>query len=278
MLGVTVAVFAFCGSTAGYAFNRLLTSKTVSDVPVTGQPRVRDWVDRAAAGSVGLLAYPISRAWDQSAVAWWDAEFWNNSVTSAFVDREGTFTYTPFPSTTLRLDAEHGRFVGTEHAPPYVLAAENESRFGLAGSQLAATGRLVVLAVERPYRALWATDGLDPDGWTRPSHAVRIRVFAVPGAATQLVRVAVALDAPPEAQAAAGFRLGTATGSVSPGGRTVAEAQVCVAREGHADLSLSAPRSATIGGVPLGPHPITLREVGVALSGVKLTPTGQACS
>ena len=278
MLGVTVAVFAFCGSTAGYAFDRLLTSRTVSGVPVTGQPRVRDWVDRAATGPVGLLAYPVSRAWDQSAVAWWDAEFWNNSVTRAFVDPEGTFTYTPFPSTTLRLDPEHGRFDGTEHAPRYVLGAENESRFGLAGVQTAATGRLVLLAVERPYRALWATDGLDPDGWTRPSHAARIRVYAVPGASTQLVKVALSLDAPPEAQAAAVYRLGTATGSVPPASRVVAEAQVCVPRGGHADLALSAPRSATIGGVPLGPYTITLREVGLALSGVRLTPTGQACS
>jgi hypothetical protein len=276
MLGVTVAVFAFCGSTAGYAFERLLTSRTAGSVPVTGQPRVRDWVDRAAAGSVGLLAYPISRIWGQSAITWWDAEFWNHSVTRAFVDPEGTFTYTPFPSTTLRLDAERGRFEGTEDAPPYLLTAPSESRFGLAGSQAAANG-LVLLAAERPYRALWATDGLDADGWTRPSHAATIRVYAQPGQATQLVRVTVALDAPPEAQAAASYRLGNATGSVAPGQRAVAEARACVPRGGHADLALAAPRSATIAGPPLGPETVTLREVGLALSSVQLTPTGQDC-
>jgi hypothetical protein len=278
VLGVTVVIFAFCGSTAGYAFERLLTSRTVSGVPVTGQPRVRDWVDNVVQGQVALLAYPVSRTWDQSAVAWWDIEFWNGSVTRAFVDAAGKFTYTPFPSTKLRLDAENGRFDGTEHAPHYVLGAQNESRFGLAGSQTAATGSLVLLAVERPYRALWATDGLDPDGWTRPSHAARIRIYAEPGAATQLVRVAVSLDAPPEAQGPTGYRLGGAAGSVAPGSRAVAETTACVPRDGHADVALAAPRSATIRGVPLGPELGALREVGLAVSGVQVTPTGQDCA
>ena len=70
MLGVATFVFAFCGSTTGYAFERLLTSNAASGLPVTGQDRVRNWVDRAAGGkSVALLAYPISRDWGYSAVA-----------------------------------------------------------------------------------------------------------------------------------------------------------------------------------------------------------------
>ena len=64
MLGVTVFVFAFCGSTTGYAFERLLSSDAASGLPVTGQDRVRNWVDGAAGGqAVALLAYPISRDW-----------------------------------------------------------------------------------------------------------------------------------------------------------------------------------------------------------------------
>lgn len=278
VLGVTILIFAFGGSTAGYAFHRLVTSKTVAGFPVTGQPRVRDWVDRAANGKVGLLAYPVSRAWDQSAVALWDVELWNHSITHAYVDPAGTFTYTPFPSTTLRLNAEIGKFKGTRHAPPYLLVSQTESRFGLAGSQAAANAGLVLLAVDRPYWARWATRGLDPDGWTRPSHAATIRVFAEPGHASELVRVQVSVDAPPEAQAAAVYRLEDKAGSVAPGSRAVAESQVCVPSGGHVDLSLVAPRSATIAGVPLGPKPGALREVGVVLSGVQLTPTGGPCS
>lgn len=277
-LGVALATFAFGASVAGYAFERLLTSRTVSGVAVTGQPRVRDWVDRVSPGPVAALAYPVSRHWAQSAVAWWDAEFWNHTVRRALVGPGGPFTYTPFPTTALRFDAEHGRFEGTEHAPPYVLAAEGDSRFMLTGAQTAANAGLVLLGVERPYHARWATDGLDPDGWTRPSHAATVRVYAEPGEASQRVRVAVSLDAPPEARAAVPYRLDGASGSVAPGTRGTAVTETCVRRDGHADLALSVPRSATIPGVPIGPVPGPLREVGLAVSGVALAPTGRSCS
>ncbi len=275
--GVALAVFAFGGSTAGYAYERLLTSRTPSGAPVTGLPRVRDWVDRASSASVALLGYPVSRDWGQSAVAWWDVEFWNDSVTRAFVTADGSFTYTPFPSTMVHLDA-HGRFEGTDDAPTYVLTSQSDSRFGLAGSQAAANAGLVLLVAERPYRALWSTGGLDPDGWTAPGRTATVRVYAEPGKGGQSVRVAVALDAPSEAQAPVRYRLGEATGTVSPGARTVAETETCLPARGYADLRLTASRSATIAGPPFGPDPGPVREVGVAVSGVALTPTGQACS
>ena len=57
---------------------------------MTGQRRLRDWIDRQSDGrSVALIAYPISRAWGQSAVTWWDAEFWNHSVPTAYVGMDG---------------------------------------------------------------------------------------------------------------------------------------------------------------------------------------------
>src|SRR5207244_9661405 len=37
VLGLTIAIFAFGGSVAGYAFERLLTSRTPAGIPVTGQ-------------------------------------------------------------------------------------------------------------------------------------------------------------------------------------------------------------------------------------------------
>jgi hypothetical protein len=277
ILGVAIAVFAFGGSVAGYAFDRLVTSWNVAGVPVSGQSRVRDWVDRSVNGSVGVLAFQVSREWGQSAVTWWEVEFWNDSVTRAFVDRDATFTYTPFPSTTLRLDRDHGVFAGTENAPRFLLAAPGDSRFGLAGTQAAANG-LVVLAVERPYRALWATTGLDADGWTRPGRDTVIRVFAEPGKATRLTRVSVALDSPPEAGGPAQYRLGDDTGLVAPGTQVVAETEICVPAGDHADLTLTTSRSATIAGVPLGPKPGPLRDVGLAVSRVQLTRIENGCS
>ena len=172
---------------AGYAFDRLLTTNTPLGVPTTGKSRVRDWIDSVvpAGNPVGVLAYPLSRDWGQSAIQWWDAEFWNNRARRAFVVPDGTYTYTPFPSTVLRLDFATGRFAGTDDAPPFVLAAPNDSRFGLAGAQTAANVGLVLRQVDRPYRAQWATRGLDSDGWTRPGRPATIRVYAAPDAPAQ---------------------------------------------------------------------------------------------
>ncbi len=278
-LAVTAAVFAFGGSVAGYAFERLLSSQTPLGVPTTGKARVRDWVDRSvpAGQRVALLAYPISRIWGYSAIIWWDTELWNDRARRAFVAPDGTFTYTPFPSSTLRLDFDRGVFPGTGTAPRYVLTAANDGRFELAGSPVTTNLGLVLRDVAVPYRATWATHGLDPDGWTRPGRPTTIRVYAQPGRPSQLVRVTIVLDAPPEAPADASYRLGDRQGTIAPGARMSVDTTLCLPRGGHADLALSAGRSATIGDPPVVPVPIGVRDVGVVLSGVAVAGTGTGC-
>lgn len=279
LLGVVVAVFCFGGAVAGYAFDRLLTTNTPLGVPTTGKSRVRDWIDSVvpAGNPVGLLAYPLSRDWGQSAIQWWDAEFWNNRARRAFVVPDGTYTYTPFPSTVLRLDFATGRFTGTDDAPPFVLGAPNDARFGLAGAQTAANVGLVLSQVGRPYRALWATRGLDSDGWTRPGRPTTIRLYAAPDAAAQAVTVTALLDAPPEAGKPVSYRLGERRGTIAPGARAQPSQTVCIPAGGHADLPLDADGSTAIAGPPLGPTPGPVRNVGVAVSGVVVTDERRPC-
>ena len=74
----------------------------------------------------------------------------------------------------------------------------------------------------------WLSRGLDPDGWIRPGRPASIRVFAEQGNPTEQVKLAVTLDSPPEAQRSTSYRLGTATGSLAPTVRAVAETMVCV--------------------------------------------------
>ncbi len=278
LLGVTVACFCFGGAVAGYAFHRLLISNTPLGVPVTGKPRVRDWIDRSvpAGRRVAVLAYPISRDWGQSAIQWWDAEFWNNRAQTALVTPDGRWTYTPFPSTTLHLDFADGRFPGTDAAPPYVLAAPNDSRFGLVGSQTAANVGFLVETVDRPYRARWATRGLFADGWTLEGLPATIRVYASSGKPSR-AQVTAVLDAPPEATAPVPFRFGATRGAVAPGQRVQTTAALCLPAAGHADLMLEAAKSATIAGPPIGPEPGPARNVGVALSGVQVAETDEPC-
>ncbi len=279
-LGVGVAVFCFGGAVAGYAFHRLLNSNTPLGVPSTGKDRVRNWIDTVipAGNQVAVLAYPLSRDWGQSAIQWWDAEFWNNRADRAFVVPDGTFTYTPFPSDVLNLDFASGRIAGTDDAPPYVLTAPNDSRFSLAGAQTAANVGLVLREVARPYRAEWATRGLDSDGWTRPGRPAIIRLYAAPGRPARAATVTVLLDAPPEAGAPVSYRLGTQTGTVAPGTRVQPAQTVCLPAGGHADLPLTTGGSATIESPPLGPSPTgPVRNVGVTVSGVVVTDEQQPC-
>ena len=166
---------------AGYAFDRLLTSNTPLGVPVTGQPRVRDWIDGARPAGIGRrCSRTRSRATgDRARSRGGTPSSGTTASQRAFVGPDGTFTYTPFPSTSSCVSTSRpARSSGTDDAPPYVLAAPNDSRFGLAGSQTAANVGLVLRAVDRPYRALWASRGLDSDGWTTPGRPATIRVYA----------------------------------------------------------------------------------------------------
>jgi hypothetical protein len=158
-----------------------------------------------------------------------------------------------------------------------VLGAPNESRFGLAGSQAATNIGLVLQAVERPYRAQWATRGLQVDGWTRPGRPATIRVYPAPRQPSRMATVTATLDAPPEASGPVSYRLGDAQGMLAPGARAQVARTVCVPAGGHADLRLDADRSATIAGPPVGPDEAPPREVGVALSGVQVAQGDEPC-
>ena len=278
MLGVTVFVFAFCASTTGYAFERLLSSNAASGFPVTGKDRVRNWVDGAARGrTVALLPFPVSRDWGQSAVAWWDAEFWNNTIQPTYVGPNGHFTYAPFSSRVLRIGPD-GVVAGTEHAPKFVLAALTDSRFGFAGKQVAANVGMTLEKLKRPWRATWLSRGLHPDGWIRPGRPASIRVFAEQGNPTEKVKLAVTLDSPPEAQRSTSYRLGTATGSLAPTVRAVAETMVCVPAGGHADVPVQSASTAVIAGPPFGPEPGPERKIGLIVSGASAEHTGKPCT
>jgi hypothetical protein len=181
-LGACALVFAFTAGTATAAWQRLLGSHGPSGRPVTDlHGLVLDWVDRAlpSGAEAAILPYPTSTEWSYSALLWWDVELWNRSVDRAYHVGD-TWDYAPFPARELRADPATGVVARTEHEPPYFVAAENDSRLGLAGTTVVSNYGLDVLQVERPYRLLWRSHGLDPDGWTRPGRPAWIHVFAEP--------------------------------------------------------------------------------------------------
>jgi hypothetical protein len=256
-------------------------SKSVSGRGMSDPPGiVLDWVDRVLphGATAAILPYPTSPDFGRSAVLWWDVEFWNRSVAQAFVADDGDFDYTPFPSKTLAPDPLTGEIPGTEEAPPYLVAAKNESRFQLVFSHWIGTNfGLDILAVPRPYRVQWLTRGLQPDGWTRPNVRATIRVFA-PSRATQLMHVSVTV-APPGHRAEYALEVGSRTIAA----RLPADAQrtetldVCVPGDSFVDLGLTSRTSAGVPGIARSFAAPPPRRAGVLVTRVATQPAGKAC-
>jgi hypothetical protein len=159
--------------------DRVVGATGLSGRPLAEPPGVvLDWVDTVVpeGEQAAVAAFPVSTAWDTTAIRWWDAEFWSRRTTHAYVATDTHFTYTPFPAETLNFDPKTGVVADTDNAPAYVLGAPGDYRFELAGSTVAENVGLVVRSVERPYRALWSIERLEPDGWTRPGDAAWMTV------------------------------------------------------------------------------------------------------
>jgi hypothetical protein len=278
---VFAALLVFMVLTLRSEVDRVVTGTGLSGRPLAGSPgTVLEWVDSVlpADTDAAIIPFPVSSAWDTTAIRWWDVEFWNKSVTETFVAADGNFTYTPYPSRTLEVNWATGEIAGTSDAPPYVVTAPADPRFLLAGSQHAANVGLVIRAVERPYRAVWVTRGLLTDGWTRPGRPATIRIYAERSGRPQLVDVRVSLRAPDTAPVR--YRVVTEgvtrEGGVAADGFGAQTVSVCV-RASPADVTLVGTTSASIAGPPLSPEFRPPRLVGIGLDSVSIEPTGREC-
>ena len=275
-----VALATFSILTLRSEVDRIVTGAGLSGRPLAESPGlVLDWVDTVVPEGerAALVAFPVSTAWDTTAIRWWDVEFWNRRVTHAYVAADGNFRYTGFPQRSLELDWSTGEAAGTASAPPYVVVAPGDSRFLLAGRDQAANLGFVVRQVERPYRALWMSRGLQTDGWTTPGRSAVIRAYAPDPDRRRLVRLQLALRAPDLAPAeyqlsAAGERRAVRLG---PGQTKVETLRVCLAPGSGADIGITSTSSARITGVQLGPGIEETRAVGVGVGPITIRSFGE---
>lgn len=195
-LAVTVVTFVFAASlaTSALAWSRLLGGNGPSGRPVQGVPGlVLDWADRVLpkGAAIGMIPYVVPPDWSHAAVLWWDVEFWNN-VDRVFVIGKH-WEYAPFPNRQLRPDPLTGAIPGTGNDPEYVIAAAADARLGLLGISVGRNYDLDIIKAQRPYRAVWRSAGLDPDGWIIDGRRASIRVFSQPSQPTELIGLAVQL-------------------------------------------------------------------------------------
>ena len=273
-----VALLAFSVLTLRTEVDRVVGGTGLSGRPLAGSPGlVLDWVDTVVpeGQSAALVPFPVSTAWDTTAIRWWDAEFWNRTVTHAYVAGDGNFRYTPFPHRELAIDWATGEVEGTNDAPPFVVTSPGDSRFQLAGSDLAANLGFVVRAVQRPYRALWMTRGLQADGWTTPGRLATIRVYG--GNRHELAELGISLRAP--ASGSSAYRLMAQgqgrTGILDPGTSKLEVLRLCLPAGSAADLALTSPSSTQIEGLQLSPTVAETRAVGVAVGPISVRLLGE---
>ncbi|MBA3434436.1 MAG: hypothetical protein H0U08_10120, partial [Actinobacteria bacterium] len=281
-LALLAALVAFSVLTLRSEVDRVVAGTGLSGRPLAGPPGlVLEWVDTVVPNDeqAALIAFPVSTAWDTTAIRWWDVELWNRTVTRAYVAADGNFRYTPFPHRTLAFDWTTGEAADTLDAPRFVVAAPGDSRFQLAGRERAANLGFVVRAVERPYRAVWLTRGLETDGWTKPGRPATIRVYARSTAGTELVRLRISAHAP--TMAPARYRI-TVQGEthieeLAPSTAGREDVVVCVPASSFADLTIAGLSSARIEGLQLSPEVRATRSVGVGLGPISVRPLGVEC-
>jgi hypothetical protein len=254
--------------------NRVLDGTALSGRPLAGDPGlVLEWVDTVVPDdeSAGLVPFPVSTAWDTTVIRWWDVEFWNRSVDRAFLATDGNFSYTPYPHEALDVDWQTGEIPGTDDAPRFVITAPFDPRLGLDGRTHADNVGLVVRDVERPYRARWATRGLQTDGWTTPGRPATIRVFNH-GDDDEAVQLLVAVRAAPTAGAT--YRLATRAGTLAPGEERGETILLCIPGGSAADVTVRSRSDARFAPPLLGPTVEGTRRVGVLLGPIEVRRDG----
>jgi hypothetical protein len=276
---VFALLLAFSLFTTARAIDHTLASTSPSSRGMSKDPGVTlDWVDTVVPGGaqVAIVPFPSAPSFAADVDLWWDTEFWNRTVSREYVDGGGDFRYTPFPTERLVPDWRTGAVPGSEHAPAYVVVAASAPRFALVADRLGANYGLEILAPARPYRVVWMTRGLDPDGWTRPGRPAALRFFA---AARMPVEVTIELHAPSTADAGFSLRARgrTFTGRAQKGASETVRLRVCADGSGHADLVLTGRSNARIPGVQRTFAPVGTRAVGVAVGAVSTGPARGTC-
>jgi hypothetical protein len=241
-------------STTAYAFARFFGTNDWASRPITN-PQVEQfaWVDKTVGrnADVTIATYPVSSNWFVNFRVWRDYQYWNASIDRDVELPRGVFTYSSFwfPKVYWQFDPRTGH--ANVSLTPYVLEAEQESRFRVSGKEIANAEGLELIRADRPWRTDWLSFGLYDDGWTRPGVTARVRVFALPHQHGSVLRGLTFGVRAPDGVASRPFTLSSNRGAVQ--GVATADTlfqgiKVCVPAGGFAEVRLQTPESSAIPG------------------------------
>jgi dolichyl-phosphate-mannose-protein mannosyltransferase len=262
-----ISVGAFLAAQLVYVLPRVVNDHNSYARSVRGMRPLasRDWVEKHVSGSTGVVEVgPVFNS-----IASWDLEFWNPSVDRVYrLDRVGD-NLTPIRLLSLNfnsgaLDASGGR------PPSQLVVSAREVRFApeYRGSPVSRDG-FTLYRTPVPYRAGWATRGIDEDGWTVAGQRVVLRVYARRGTGPELRRVRILLGGGEDIKKPRRYTLtgnGLRTDRVL---RTNVDEQfdVCPPAGGHADVTLHVHGRTRLGA----------RNVGLRVLLIQARSTGRSC-
>ena len=171
-------------ATTTYTFARFFGADDWASRPITN-PQVEQfaWVDKTVGrnADVTIATYPVSSTGSSTSACGAITSTGNASIDRNVELPRGTFTDSSFwfPKVYTGSSTQTtGR--ASVSLTPYVLQAEQESRFRVSGKEIANAQGLELIHADRPWRTDWLSFGLYDDGWTRPGVTTRVRVFATP--------------------------------------------------------------------------------------------------
>jgi hypothetical protein len=261
---LTVVVAVFGAFEAGYVFHRFSDPVLTRDSTPAGF--APNWIDRAVEGrnSVALVPSP-----HDAPTSWWDAEYWNKSVTHV-VRVDGGRTFSPFPKEDVSIDYVRGMLRG-QQPTGFLVVSPKETRFHLLARPEVDAKTLRLVRARRPYRLTWATRGLTSDGWKRAYSPVQLRLYGDGHGGSRTVVLTLSSSRHAALPLQFTFETDTASrrGSVDPGGaRPPVSLRMCVPARGYTDATLRATGAVRI---PDG------RLVSVHVERIKVKPRPGGC-
>ena len=258
-----------------YAFERLFRVNGTNGLPITlDQGVVFSWVDRnvGPTGRVTVFKYPVLGVdWFAGQAYWWDVEFWNESAfqTAADMSLPGAKHWSELfdERTGVALEAS---------ASEFALVHGTDVRFRLAGTLRILDRDAYLFQTERPWRATWLTNGIWPDGYTRPQRPATISVFPEPGQTGPLQRYLTLSVASPDRETprpvAIRSNLGEWVDEIAPETSFEPQVAVCVPPNGPGRVTIETPETSLVHPDPTktAPNGRVDRPVGVLLRSVAL--------
>jgi len=269
LVATTLVVGTYCAVETRYVLQAIVLGSNGGRAGAGRSVEGRDWIDRALSRGASAAIMPSPEGSFAIQALWWETEFWNKTVDQAYAVT-GSSTYTPFPHAKLSIDLRTGMFSPAGNQHRYLVVNSADVRFRPEGRTVAISGSLNLIDAVIPYRARWASIGVQANNGTIARRA-RLRIFNA-GRRPVQQRVALTLMSAGEIRARRRYLIETPSdrrrGSLDLDRPERVAIDLCVPPTASSDVTIAATQADRHGDG---------RLIGVRLAGVDLATFPDSC-